>query len=38
METNANVIILYKMKKKSLFHQYFGTIDSFIYKAYYIDF
>ena len=26
------------MKEISIFHQYFGTIDSFIYKAYYIDF
>ena len=37
-KTNANVIKLYKMKEISIFHQYFGTIDSFIYKAYYIDF
>ena len=37
-KTNANVIKLYKMKDISIFHQYFGTIDSFIYKAYYIDF
>ena len=26
------------MKEISIFHQYFGTIDSFIYNAYYIDF
>ena len=26
------------MKEISIFHQHFGTIDAFIYKAYYIDF
>ena len=38
MLANANVIKLYKMKEISIFHQYLGTIDAFIYKAYYIDF
>ena len=37
-KTNADVIKLYKMKQISIFHRYFGTIDAFIYKAYYIDF
>ena len=37
-KTNATVIKLYKMKEISIFHQYFGTIDLFIYNAYYIDF
>ena len=35
MQTSSNYI---KMKEISIFHQYFGTIDAFIYKAYYIDF
>ena len=35
---DTNVIKLYKMKEISIFHQYFGTIDSFIYEADYIDF
>ena len=38
MNTNANVMKLYKMKEISIFHQYFGTIDAFIYEAYYTDF
>ena len=38
MKTNSNGIKLYKMKEISIFHQYFGTIDVFIDKAYYIDF
>ena len=38
MKTNANVIKLYISKEISIFHQYFGTIEAFIYKAYFIDF
>ena len=40
MKTNANVMKLhvYKIKDISIFQQYFGTTDAFIYKAYYIDF
>ena len=37
-KTNANIMKLYKMKEISIFRQYFGTIDAFINKAYYIDF
>ena len=35
MLTSWNYI---KMKEISIFHEYFGTINAFIYKAYYIDF
>ena len=39
MKTNANVIKLYKNEEKNqYFTNIFGTIDAFIYKAYYIDF
>ena len=35
MQTSSNYL---KMKEISIVHQYFGTIDAFIYKAFYIDF